>query len=139
MANYLTTQDVREFIQDRTIADNDLDLDLAFDDKEIERAMKQAVREYNSLPPRVHTVNIHQLPADSNIFLYGTAVHLLTSLLSKMRRNDIDYNAGGLSTNLVAKRIAHAQNEISEFRQLFREEATQNKLSINIDMGYATF
>lgn len=139
MACYLTTEDVRNFMFDRTLDDNELLLDLAFEDDEIRDAMKRAAAEFNSIPPYVKTFQWNNLPGDSNMFLYGTAVHLYTSELAKLRRNDVDYQAGGMGVNLVDKRIAHLMQERQEFRQLFREEATNLKIRINLDQAYRSF
>lgn len=135
----LTTEDIRLFLLDRSVEDNDLELDVAFSDDEIRDAMKRAARAYNSLPPFVHNVTPNALPDDTNLFLYATAEQLMLSLISKLRRNDVDYTAGGVGTNLVAKRIAHLQNEIQEYRALWQKEATDTKLHMNINNCYRTF
>jgi uncharacterized protein YfaT (DUF1175 family) len=135
----LTTEDIRNFLLDRSVEDNDLELDVAFSDDEIRDAMKRAARAYNSIPPFVNVVTPNALPGDSNIFLHATAEQLMISLLSKLRRNDVDYTAGGVGTNLVAKRIAHLQNEIKEHREMWQKEATDTKLYMNINACYRTF
>ncbi len=139
MSKALTTEDVRMFLLDRDATDNDLELDLAFSDEEIKSAMERAARSYNGIPPYVHNVSPNALPGDTNLFLHAAAEQLLRSLLSKLRRNDVDYTAGGVGVNIVTKRIAHLEREIREHRELWQEEATSRKLYININLGYRTF
>jgi hypothetical protein len=63
----------------------------------------------------------------------------MISLLSKLRRNDIDYSAGGVGVNLVAKRIAHLQNEIKEHREAWKQEATSRKIALNLSFAYGQY
>ena len=132
----ITAIDVREYILDRSIADNALDLDLTFDDAEIISAMKRAAREFNSIPPFVSRVNPDQLPDDTNLFLDAIAVQLYISRLSKLQRSDIDYTAGGVTTNLVAKQLEHLQSGIKFHDERFRSAATALKIGINLQQAY---
>lgn len=132
MRGYITETDVRNFILDRTIADNELQLDLTYSPEEIADAMMRAARDYNSVPPFVDTVRVGALPGDTNLFLYGTAYHLFLSRISKLTRNDIDYTAGNVGVNPVAKQIAHLKDLAREMRQEFLVLATNIKMSINV-------
>jgi hypothetical protein len=132
MRAYITEEDVRNFVLDRTIEDNELQLDLTYSPEEIGDAMMRAGRDYNSVPPFVHTVTPGSLPGDTNLFLYGTAYHLFLSRISKLSRNDIDYTAGNVGTNPVAKQIQHLQVLAKEMRAEFRDMATNIKCSINV-------
>jgi len=136
----VTTSEVRHYILDRTSADNDLDQDVAFSDEEILNAMKRAARDFNSLPPPgVFTVNWNRMPLDTNIFLDATAMHLYIAELGKLRRNDIDYNAGGVATNLQAKRIEHFQRMIEEYRKSWTETANNVKRMKNLALAFRVF
>lgn len=136
----LTVEDVRLFIQDDAIEVNDLELDLSFSDKQIQAAMLRAGREYNSLPPiGVGSVDPKRLPSDTNIFLDATAEQLYKTELAKVTRKDIDYETGGLSVNIVAKRIKHLPALIKLHRASWEEPARTIKVTCNINKGYRTF
>ncbi len=135
MSDYLTTEDVRDFIRDRMPDDNELDGDLSFTDAEIEQAMRRAAREYNSVPPFVSSAHWNRLSAHDNMMLYAVAEQLSRSLLANMRRNDFDHTAGGVGVNLVDKRIRHLQQEVAELRSLWEPMARSRKLTINYSLA----
>jgi len=137
--SFITNEDVRLYILDRSIEDNDLDLDLSFSDQEIASAMQRASRAWNSIPPFVSQVIWPHLPADTNVFLDATAEQLYLSLISKLQRNDIDYTAGGVGTNIVSKRIEHLKWQIKECRERWMAVARDIKVTRNINQAYRTF
>lgn len=139
MPSFLNIEEVRHFVMDRTVEDNDLDLDLSFTDEEITQAMERAARSFNSMPPHIMRVEWNRLPLDTNIFLYATAEHLYRAALGKLRRNDIDYNAGGVATNLAAKRIGHFEKMISEYNQLWTSEAKSIKIAANLSRAFRVY
>lgn len=138
--SYITVQDIRDFIRDRSADDNDLELDIMFTDEEILQAMKSAARAYNSIPPlSVASVNWQRLPDHNNIFFHATAEYLFRAWVTQMRRNDMDYTAGGAAANLIRRRIEHMSAEIPEHRQLWEVAARDHKNFVNINQAYATF
>lgn len=137
--SYITATDVRNFIFDRNIEDNDLLIDLNFSEAEIKDAMVRAAREFNSIPPFVETAYADCLSGDTNMFLDATAAQLYISEMSKLMRNDIDYNSGNVTTNLVAKRIEHLKTLYKVHAERFKEVAKQYKLSMNINAGFFHF
>lgn len=136
---YITIDDVRMFIMDRSIEDNDLLLDLAYSDEEIQDAMTRAAREYNSVPPMCSFVDATCLDANYNMFLDGIAAQLFVSTISKLSRNDIDYDAGGAGVNIVAKRIKHLSELYKLHQQRFLEAAVSIKRTINLHQGFHSF
>jgi hypothetical protein len=136
---YLTHEDVRLYILDRSVEDNDLDLDLAFADEEIDAAMRRAARAWNSIPPFISQVTWPYLPDDTNVFLEATAEQLYIALLSKLQRNDIDYTAGGVGTNLVSKRIEHLKWQIQDCRGRWQQVAHDIKLTHNLKQAFTEF
>jgi len=136
MASYITEEDVRNYILDRTLEDNELQLDLTFSPEDISNAMVRAARDYNSLPPFVGGVEASKLPNDTNMFLDGIAAQLYISRLSKLSRNDMDYTAGNVTTNIVQKQIGHLQNLIKMHRDFFREAALAQKVFINHSLAW---
>ena len=133
---YITADDARMFIMDRTVDDNDLLMDLAYDDAEISDAMVRAAREYNSIPPFCSFADPDCLDATTNMYLDAIAAQLYISTLNKLMRNDLDYNAGGVTTNIVAKRIGHLKELIRMHQDRFQQTAGAQKKAINISHGF---
>lgn len=130
---YLTHDDVRNFMLDRSIEDNLIDRDLAFSDEEIADAMRRCARDYNAIPPYgVSGARGDRLPGNSTLFLYGVAKQLYLSALQKLMRNDIDYTAGNVTTSLTAKRIEHYTNLVKLMDTEFKTIALAVKKNINI-------
>ena len=136
---YITPEDVRNFMWDRTVQDNDLIIDLAFSEEEILGAMYRAAREFIIVPPYVVQVTAEMLDGSTNIFLDAVAQQLYISELSRLMRNDIDYTAGGVSTNLVAKRINHLKELIKIHGDRFRQATQDIKVTINIHEAFGSF
>ena len=136
---YITVEDVRHYLMDRTPDDNDLLVDLAYDDNEIRQAMVYSARDYNSVPPQVSCASPECLPAHTNMFLDCIVKHLYIMSIAQLTRNDIDYTAGGVETNIVKKRIVHLRDLIAFHQQQFIETATNQKLLINIDNAFGSF
>lgn len=132
----LSIEDIRHAILDRSVEDNALELDLAFSDEEIRQAFKRAARDYNSIPPYVGQVDPADLPDDTNIFIDATVCQLYIARLSKLQRNDIDYNAGGVSVELEKRQIAHMREMIEFHRKRFMEAAQARKVSLNLRRAY---
>ena len=133
---YITAEDVRNYILDRSQADNSLTMDLHFSDREVADAMMRCARDYNSIPPLIGWVDPEKLPGDTNIFLDGTAKQLCISELSKLCRQDFDYTAGGVTTNIAAKRIEHLKMLIKLFGDQFVTAAAAAKMAINLRSAY---
>lgn len=136
---YLQIQDVRDYVWDRSLDDNYLELDLTFSDDEILNAMKRAAREFNSIPPYVSKVEPARLPNDTNIFLDATVAQLYISRLNQLSRDDIDYTAGGVSTNLVQKQIEHMRLLGREHQARFKEAAANYKITRNLRDAFGSW
>ena len=135
-SNYITVEDVRLYILDRTLEDNDLDKDLAFSDPEIISAMERAAREYRSITPYVGGADASCLSKETNMFLDAITQQLYIAEINRASRNDIDYDAGGVTTNLEAKRIEHFRRLSSEHGERFREAAKALKIFQNWRAGF---
>jgi len=139
MPSYLTIEDVRLALMDRTPADNPLDMDLSFSDGEIAQAMTRAAREYNSIPPFVRSVTGARLPADDNVLLDATVEQLYIALAAKLRRNDIEYQAGGVSSAVDRARIVHLKDMIAEARARWEPRARERKLAANMAQAFRMY
>ena len=134
---YVTPLDIREYMQDVTADDNDLLLDLAFTDEQIQRAMRSVMREWNSLPPYVDPIrDENKLPFDTNIFLDGAVAALLRMHLLQKTRNEVDYQAGNAAVNTDVVYIKRLKELIPMFEGRFKEAASNAKLSINLAHAY---
>lgn len=133
--HYITLEDVRQYLMDRTAEDN-LDGDLAFSDQEIETAMKAAAREYNGIDPLTDYVEPSCLPARTNMFFDGILTHLYIMARGRDMRNDVMYQAGGVASSETQARIGHYNRLIEEHRRAFRTTAQKIKGTRNISRGY---
>lgn len=136
---YITVEDVRHYIMDRTLDDNDLLADIAYTDDEIRQAMVYAARDYNSVPPAVSMVTPDCLPAHTNMLLDAVVKNLYIMTLAQLTRNDLDYTAGGVGANMDAKRIGHLRDLIALHQDKFFTAARDEKIRINIDDAYGAF
>jgi len=136
--NVIKPEDVRHFIMDRSVEDNALHLDLYFDEGEILKAMRYAAMEFNSIPPFVINVNPENMPAHI-AFLYGITYHLYLAKLQQLGRNDITYNAGGVTTTLVKDQVEFLTSMLPMYKQEFTTLSKQIKLKTNISNSFGVF
>lgn len=132
----LTIDDVRFYLADRTPADNPLLRDLAYSDKEIQFAMKSAARAFNSIPPIRLMAVWNQLPDDTNIFLNGITACLFRTAVARLSRNDIQYSAGNVTTQVRGLHIQHFSRLVEEYQKTFMEAAEAVKVQHNVSLGY---
>lgn len=133
---YITVDDIRLYILDRSIEDNDMDLDLSFSDEEIMAAMERVAREYNSIPPYVDGASPDRLSKTTNMFFDGILQQLYMAELNRAMRNDIDYVAGNVTTNPEKSRIANLTTLARDHGERFREAVRNRKIFINMSDGY---
>lgn len=139
--NCLTSiEDVRRFVLDRMIDDNEIDLELFFSDAEIISARRLAVANYNELPPYVDKIQLTScnqdcLPAPV-MFLNGIAYQLYLSKLQKLHKEDVEYQAGGMTVNIIKKRIAYITGTIKIFKDEFLGLASARKTYINYSSAF---
>lgn len=135
----ITLEEIRQYMADASIADNELSMDFTFSNEDIAGAMRSAARSYNSIPPLISGASADSLSADTNMFFDGIAMHLCMIEFQRRTKADIDYTAGGVTTNLVSRRIVHLQGLIKMFRERFEQAAQNYKISINIRAGYGHY
>jgi hypothetical protein len=133
----ITEDDVRNFMFDRTLEDNELTMDLSFSPEEIKQAMIRAAREYNSLAPvGVDVVDPSRLDGTTNIFLDGTVAQLYIAALNKLSRNEVDYTSGGVGTSLDKTQKNNYMKLIELHTNRFKEAAYERKININLQRGF---
>ena len=131
-------QDVRDFIFDRTLDDNQIALDLVFSDEEITNAMRFAAMRYNETTPYVDTINPAYVPYGM-MFLNGIAYGLYLSKLQSLSRQDLTYQAGNMTIDAIKPQIGHLQNYVKLFKEDFERMVKERKLSINISNCFRAF
>ncbi len=136
---YIIPDDVRHYILDRSVKDNEIEMDLFFSDEEIAKAMHHAARDYNSIPPLVNQVNANQLCDSTNMFFDGIAKHLYIMQVSKLQRNEIEYNAGGVTSNLYGARIKSFTGMIQFHGESFAQAVKDHKIAINIRNAFRCY
>jgi hypothetical protein len=115
---YISPEDVRFFLMDRTASENFLLDDLEFTDEEIGNAMVLAVDKYNSTLPLVNTYTSESFPFRYEMMLGASAI-LLRSKATNMMRNNLNYNTSdGVAINDLERRkeyLGMAQSFDAEF------------------------
>jgi len=138
MGSILTIDDVRHFMMDRTVQDNEIDLELLFDDVMIKKAMEYAVKTYNSIPPFCEQgISPDRIPFIDDTFLYGVAYHLYLMLIQKGIKNELPYTAGGTGVDIDNKRIQQYKEQAQNMRAEFVDKATKIKHAKNIRQAWA--
>ncbi len=133
---YITIADVRHAMKDRMAEDHLVLPDLAFSDEDIEWAMKQAARKYNSIPPLISTATWNKLPESTMLFFDGIAWSLYQRMQENAALNDVDYSAGGVSANVQGNLVQNLSQLAAARLKAFVEEATTLKVTANILDGF---
>ena len=128
----LTVDLVRRHILDRSIKDNQVELDLFFSDEEIKDAMANCAREYNSIPPYVGHAHAEHLTAESMVFIYGTVKQLYLSKIAQYSRNNVKFSGGSLQVDLYGDRMKYFTESFKFYDESFTKEAMQMKQAINL-------
>lgn len=133
---YITEQDVREDMMDRTYADHLLLPDVAFTAEDIAYAMRKAARRFNSIQPYVCTVEPHRLSAKTNLFFDGIAWALLERWLLNASMNEMDYSAGNVTASVQGKLVGNLEKMVKLYQDRFITTATEMKVSINLNNAF---
>ena len=134
--SYITEKDVRDYIMDRAAMDHIVLPDLAFTSEEIMTAMKTAARRYNSIRPYVDYVKPDKLPDNIGLFFDGITAALFETMRINASLNDMDYQAGNVTASVKGVLLKNLAPLIDFYNKRFVEEATQRKLSINLQAAY---
>ena len=131
----ITPEDIRHFLYDRTPADNEIDMDLAWSEPEILQAMRFCAMSYNAIQPYVERVTATTLPQEM-LFIHGTIYHLYLSKWSQLTRSDLDYSAGNMTVDRVKRWIAHLEKGMEVHKTEFETKGKERKLFINLNQAY---
>ena len=135
-AGFLTDVDVRIWLRDNDPEANLLLDDFEFSAEEIRTAMTLTVDYWNETPPWVGSYDYDKFPYRYAL-LKGTAANLLFMGAHRFRRNQLSYNAGGLTVDDQNK---YQQYDSAGARlwEEYKQWVAQAKRSINVDLGWGT-
>jgi len=123
--------DVRIFLMDRGMEDNPIDLvpDF-FQDDDIRQACRRCVAKFNETPPFNLRLNANSLPYRTYL-LAGIGWQVYLAKINQLSRQDLDYDAGGMSVDLVGTRIKHFTRIAQDLKKEFMEGLHQEKVAKN--------
>ena len=132
--NYLTDMDIRIWLRDVDPEANVLLDDLEFSAEEIRTAQTLTVDYWNETPPAIQGYNYDKFPYRFAL-LRGTAANLLFIAANRFRRNEAQYNAGGLQFNSEAK---HQQYDAAGSRlwEEYKQWVRMKKRELNSNLGW---
>lgn len=132
--NFLTDMDIRIWLRDNDPEANVLIDDLEFSAEEIRTAQTLTVDYWNETPPAIHGYNYDRFPYRYAL-LRGTAANLLFMAAHRFRRNEAQYNAGGLQFNSEAK---HQQYDAAGARlwEEYKQWVRMKKRELNANNGW---
>lgn len=136
---YLTIEKIRVFVVDETPEDNPIMGDLMWSDHDILASMDACARAYNRLEPHVEHVHADKLFDFDDMFYNGVAADLYRRTLVKLRRRDIDYQAGDVVASVVKARITNFALQQKEHEEKFMTAAQARKLNININAAFGHY
>lgn len=133
---FLTDVDVRVWLRDNDPEANLLIDSEEFSTEEIRAAMTHTVDYFNETPPNVASYDYDKFPYRFAL-LRGTAANLLFMAAHRYRRNQLHYNAGGLTVDDQNK---YQQYDAAGGRlwDEYKQWVSQIKRSINVDLGWGT-
>jgi len=135
----ITEDKVRLYLIDRTASDNPMDGDLQFSSEDIAEAMKDAVREWNSVPPPVFPLSMSQaqcLPDNTNVFFDAIVASLYRRQVLKEQKKDVPLSAGNMTGDITARRIQHFTTTAKEYQEKFFQAANYHKKVRNLQDAF---
>lgn len=136
--NYpLTIAEIRLALRDTCPDANFLLDDIEFSNREIQYAMRRPIDMFNECQPAVVRYNYNNFPYRYN-WTEATIGYLLEIAAFSLRRNSLDYNAGGASINDKGRwetYLAVSRDKITEYRRW----CTQEQVRENIKRGFGGF
>lgn len=135
--NFLTDMDIRIWLRDTDPEANVLIDDFEFSPEELRTAQTLTVDYWNEAPPAIYGYDYDKFPYRFAL-LRGTAANLLFIAANRFRRNEAQYNAGGLQFDSENKFQAYDQAGArlwEEYKQWVRIK--KRELNANLGWGVA--
>ena len=124
----ITVDDIRLYTKDIPEFNILLEGQSQSSDDLIELAMRLTVSDVNAFAP-VTSFTVETFPNDT-VLLYGVLMHLANSESERQLRNQVNYNAQGLSAGIDDKTQVY-QMLADRYRSIFSEKLTQYKIFLN--------
>lgn len=128
-----TIEEIRLSLRDNSSADNTLIDDVEFDAAEISQAVLRPLQYWNEIPPPVNPIQTTKTFPFREIWLLGIQAYLLEIAAHNYRRNQLAYNAGGISVDDKNKEQQYTV-AASRALQRFQDMARAKKIEINISL-----
>jgi hypothetical protein len=132
----ITVPEIRMAIRDTCPEVNFLIDKVEFEDHEVIWAIRQPVDQWNAVPPPVGTFTVADFPY-RYYWLRAAIAELLRMAAIWMRRNDLDYSAGGVQV-MDTKKWPDYLRLSDMLRKEWTDWMKQKKIEINLDGAYAT-
>ena len=132
-----TLEEIRLAMRDNAPADNMLLDDVEFDAAEIAQAVLRPIQYWNETPPPIQPLMTTKTFPFREMWLLGIQSYLFDMVASHYRRNQLNYNAGGVAVDDKNKEQQYraASNLL---QQQFREMLRAKKIEINIGLFSGT-
>lgn len=126
-----TLEEIRLSMRDNAPADNMLLDDVEFDAAEISQAVLRPVRRWNEIPPPIQPLMTTKTFPFREMWLLGIQAYLFEMVSHHYRRNQLAYNAGGVSLDDKNKEKQYREASM-QLMQQFNEMLRAKKMEINI-------
>jgi hypothetical protein len=127
--------EIRLHLRDSSPTESYLLENLMFDDAEIGLAIARPVQYWNEIPPPLYpTYNTQTFPYRYH-WLEGICANLFFMVAEQFRRNQLDYQAGGVAVNDQNKEANYERAGQARW-QAYREWVRATKASINLESCY---
>lgn len=129
----LTIADVRLYCKDKAEMNVLLEGYHQSSDELIELCMRLATDDFNIQPP-ISKFIVANFPSDTTL-MYGTLHHLCNSEAERQLRNQVNYNAQGLSAGIDDKFQQYLQLA-QYYKQLFEAKISEMKKQMNTEKAW---
>jgi hypothetical protein len=126
-----TLEEIKLSIRDNAPADNLLLDEVEFDAAEISQAVLRPIQYWNETPPPIRPAMTTKTFPFREMWLMGIQSYLFDIAANHYRRNQLAYNAGGVSIDDKNKEQQYRAASV-QLNQQFREMLRAKKIEINI-------
>ena len=128
-----TLEEIRLSLRDNSPADNLLLDDFEYDAAEIAQAVTRPIQYWNETPPPLRPPQTTKTFPFRGMWLLGIQGYLMDIAANNYRRNDLQYNAGGVTVADKAKEQFYAAASARMLGE-FKEQVRAKKMEINISL-----
>ena len=126
-----TLEEIRLSLRDSSRADNTLLDDVEFDAAEMAQAVVRPLQYWNEIPPPLRPAQTTKTFPFRGMWLLGIQAYLMDIAANNYRRNDLQYNAGGVAVADKAKEQAYAAAG-GRLMQEFQNQVRAKKIEVNV-------